>query len=129
MFTEAVRPYSRSQQEPCPQYHKQCGKGTTDDNVCVSQDHKCPINDIKFLFPGDKPPTNYQTLPLNSGVVLAYTTESSSLPISTVRLTESDVCMNKDEFGVTSGRTPYPLYNEVNCDYSIANKHTDPRYQ
>ncbi len=126
-MTEAIRPYSSSTEEPCPPFHKLCGKGTTDDNLCVSQDHRCPINDIRFVFPGDKAPQGYEAVPLNSGVQIAFTSDSSSLPISNVRLTESDVCMNKDEFGVSQGRTPYPLYEETTCDYSIANKHTDPR--
>ena len=37
--------------------------------------------------------------------------------------------MNKDEFGTSAGREPYPLYPETECHLSVANKHLDPRYE
>lgn len=95
----------------------------------MNQEYECPINNIKLFMPGENPPANYESVPLNNGVTLGYTSEGSQMAIANLRLTESEVCMNKDEFGSTIGRVPYTLYEETECHYSIAGKHTDPRYE
>jgi len=66
---------------------------------------------------------------LHSGVWLAYTTDASSLPISEVRITETEVCMNKEEYAVTKGWDVYPLDPSHKCVYQVSGKHTDPWYE
>ena len=95
----------------------------------MNEKEPCPINDLKFLMPDDQPLQGYSELPLHSGVRLAFTTEASSLPISEVRITESEVCMNKDEYGTQKGRKPYSLTPSTKCVYQVSGKHTDPRYE
>lgn len=80
-------------------------------------------------MPDEQPLEGYHEIPLHSGVRLAWTTEAASLPISEVRLTESDVCMNKEEYGTSKGRDPYTLTPSTKCNYQVSGKHTDPRYE
>ena len=80
-------------------------------------------------MPGQTPPSGYKTVDLDQGVVLAFTNTASGLPISEVRLTEAEVCMNKKEFGTSKRREPYPLYSETRCDFTIGGKENDPRYR
>lgn len=128
-FTQAVRPYTRSGQQPCPQFYRLCGQGQNDDNLCVNQEFECPINDIQIIMPDERDLPGYHTIELSNGIKLAFTRDASKPAITELRVTESEVCMNKDEFGISGNREPYQLYENTQCDYSIAGKHTDPRYE
>ena len=80
-------------------------------------------------MPGQNPRQGWESVDLSNGVKLAFTRSSSNLPITKIRLTETEVCMRKEEFGVTKGRDPYPLYESDECTYSLSGKHNDPRYE
>lgn len=89
----------------------------------------CPINDIKVLMPNESPLADYTERPLAQGIRIAFTTDSASLPISEVRLTESEVCLNHDEYELSKGRDFYPLDKASKCIYQISGTHNDPRYE
>ena len=70
-------------------------------------------------MPGQNPRQGWESVDLSNGVKLAFTRSSSNLPITKIRLTETEVCMRKEEFGVTKGRDPYPLYESDECTYLV----------
>jgi hypothetical protein len=62
---------------------------------------------------------------------MAFTTESTTLPIIRLRLTEGKVCADPSEYMATPNRSLYRLLNTDHygtCKNSVANSTFDPRY-
>ncbi|CAI2364556.1 unnamed protein product [Moneuplotes crassus] len=132
-FVDTERPRKIAGGIKCPFGHKPCGTGDINQIICVREQERCPINDVQILMNGQAPKPGYEVVPIDSssGVMLAFTTNYTGLPVIRFKLTEGQVCANPDTDMITEGRIPYKLLNTNNyhsCNQKVSDSYYDTRY-
>ncbi|CAI2364706.1 unnamed protein product [Moneuplotes crassus] len=133
-FVQIERPFKLAGEISCPNGYKICGSGDPSHIICVNQGEQCPINDVKILMNGETPEPGYQTITLDHtlDIKLAFTSDSSGLPVVRFRLTEGQVCADPDIYMMSEGRYPYELLRNEDyhqCDKEVADGYFDTRYE
>ena len=90
-FFKAKRPTTKFGSSECPMGYDECGLGGAKEQFCVPEGDLCPINDIIISESSGYIPKGYKTVPLDSGMVLAFTSKSTGLPTVRMKLTEGEV--------------------------------------
>ena len=127
-FATAQRNIDNSTMGLCPKGMRHCGSTVLPEaknTICITEEEfiagdKCPIVEILFILPNQIPLYKKAGwVVISAGdVVLAYSKEPNSLPVTTTKLSLEQPCLNPYESPKTNGEN-YRYIGEL--DYELQN--------